>query len=271
MLDQEILSTILDDLRSEEPSKLLEASRLAEKNIPTMNPTELREVADALTSLFYIDTMNPDYVEAIDAAVDTLAKMGADTVDVLIEGLTDADLHANYLIAQTLGKIGAPAVAVLKDRFRNEQDPFSRALALFAMSKIDDPALIEIMPEIVSTLDHEHPQLRDTAVQAVGAMIECIGGVCLSPDAASAAFDKLMLKLADIHHGTRAKAVKSIGQLAVKEYLDEDQVQNATDAVCRILGLDEQHDWDRAFIVRKAAEETYYRLTGEKVKADHNC
>ena len=57
------------------------------------------------------------------------------SVEALIEGFTDADLEANLRIAHALGKIGQPALAVLKDKFRTDPDPYIRALALFALSK----------------------------------------------------------------------------------------------------------------------------------------
>jgi len=275
MLDNNTLETIYNGLRSDDKGTLLNACKLAGEKVPEMEMGQLRMIADALVGQFYLDTDdNLEYVEVIECASDTLVKMGADTVNILVDGLTDTDLQADFQIAKTLGRIGAPAIAVLKDMFHNETDPFIRGVALLALSKIDDPALIEIFNEVVSAMDHENQELRSMAVEALGRMIECIGGQCLLPEAANHAFDKLMMKLPDPHAGSRAKAVKAIGLLSKMEYLDEDQKSRALAAIKSILGTDQQHNWDRAFIVRKNAEEAFKMITGsdaDVIAADELC
>ncbi len=262
MLDNKTLNSIYNGLKSEDKDELIKACQVARNSIGAMDPKEMRAIADALTSVFYIDmTRHSEMHEVIDLASDTLAEMGADIVDILSDNLTDTDLFADFQMAKTLGKIGSPAVAVLKERFRTEQDPCLRSLALYALSTIEDPALIEIFDEVVSAVDHEDQELRSTAVEAIGTMIECIGGMCLDPNAVDRTFEKLMQKVSDSHAGTRAKAVYSIGKLARKEYLNEEQKDRAVTVMKSKLGIDEKHEWDRAFIVRKEAETAFFNLT----------
>jgi len=272
MLDPNKLESIYNGLRSRNPDAIRKACGDITAHIGSMDPKEERVIADALTGVLYIDIGDrPEFTDAVNCAVDTLVGMGPDTIHILVEGLTDTDLQVNYMIARILARMGAPAVAVLKEMFRKEKDPYRRSLALFALSKIDDPVLIEIFPDVVSALDHENGELRDMAAQAIGRMIDCIGGACLEPDMINLSFDKLMLRLSDTHPGARAKVVRSIGRLARANYLDDVQKSRALDAVRGILGIDGMHDWDRAFVVRQEAEETYYYLTGKNAQRRAAC
>jgi hypothetical protein len=54
--------------------------------------------------------------------------------------------------------------------------------------------------------------------------------------------------------------VRSLGKLARFSYLTPAQEQRVRLAVLRILGRDEAHEWDRAFIVRREAEEALRHL-----------
>ncbi len=272
MLDNELLESIYNGLKSTDKTEILDACEKVSANIKAMDPKELASITDGLVSLLYIDLdTEPELEGVIDCAIEAISAIGADSVEVLIEGLTDADLEANLRIAHALGKIGQPAIAILTQKFRTDPDPYIRALALFAISKIDDPRLIEIFPEVVSALDHENQELRSMAVQAIGRMVECIGGVCFTAETAAEAFNKLMAKAGDAHAGTRAKAIFSIGKLAHKEYLNDDQKQKALDVISGMLGIDDMHSWDRAFIVRKEAEEAYEHITGRKPGAEDTC
>jgi hypothetical protein len=58
----------------------------------------------------------------------------------------------------------------------------------------------------------------------------------------------------------RAKAVRSLGKLVRAAYLAPAQEERVRLAVLRILGRDEAHEWDRAFIVRREAEEALQHL-----------
>jgi HEAT repeat protein len=272
MLDPNILESIYNGLRSRNPDAMLRACREVSDHIDSMEPNEERVIADALTGSLYIDIADhPEFADAVDCAVDTLAKMGPDTVNVLIEGLTDTDLQVNFMIGRVLAKMGEPAVAVLKEMFRTAKDPYRRSLALFALSKIDTPVLLEIFPDVIAALDHENGELRDMAAQAIGRMIDCIGSACLEPDIVNLAFDKLMLRVSDPNPGARAKVVRSIGRLARAGYLDDVQKKRALDAVRGILGIDGMYEWDRAFVVRQEAEETYYYLTGKNAERHAAC
>jgi HEAT repeat protein len=272
MVDNETIQTIFHGLKSRQPVELTTACYSVIDYSHNFTPDQVHEVTSALISLFYLDpTDKPEMRTVIDSAVDAIVSLGPDAIDVLIEDLTDADLKANLLISRALAHMGKPASSALIDKFKHSHDPIQRTFALFAMSKMDDPALIEVFPEIIATLDDNHAELRDTAARSIGKIVETFGCSEMSPADIQLAFNKLMLKVADTHPGTRSKAIRSIGKMAKTQCLSDQQKSSAISSMEAILGLDGQHNWDRAFNVRREAEEAYYNLTGKSMESMKLC
>jgi len=272
MVGDEILQAIFHGLKSREPMEMTTACYQVIDYSHKFSPGQVHQVADAMVSLFYLDPADhPELNTVIDSAVDALVALGSEAVDVLIEDLTDADLKANLLIGRTLAQMGPAASSALIEKFKNSHDPFQRTFALFAMSKMDDPALVKAFPDIIAALDDDHAELRDTAARAIGKIVETFGCTDMTTDDLELAFNKLMLKVSDPHPGTRSKAVRSIGKLAKANCLSEPAKKTAQSAIEAILGIDGQHDWDRAFNVRREAEEAYFHLTGKSMEASESC
>lgn len=269
MIESEIFKVILHNLRSRDTEKLLLACKQVVAHRKTFNSQQIREMANSLMSLFYLDTADhPEFQAIIDAAVDAQVALGPDAIDVLIEDLTDADIKANFIIGRTLSKMGTPALVKLIDTFKKSNDPNQKTFALFAIAKMDDPALIDFFPEVVAALDDDDAEVRDTAARAIGKIVDVFSDKTLPQEAIDHAFEKLVEKLSDPHPGTRSKAVRSIGKLAKAHYLDKEQVSRAVVAISAILGIDGKHEWDRAFVVRREAEEAYLHLTGKVIEVN---
>jgi HEAT repeat protein len=272
MVDIDIMETIYHGLKSHQPMELITACYSVIDHSHRFTPEQTREAADALVSIFYLDPADhPELNTVIDSAVDALVALGPDAVDVLIEDLTDTDLKANLLIGRTLAKMGKAASSALIEKFKHSHDPFQRTFALFAMSKTDDPALLEVFPEIIAALDDHHAEVRDTAARSIGKIVETFGCNEMTPADISLAFKKLMLKVSDSHPGTRSKAVRSIGKMVKAACLSQSEIDSARSAMESILGLDGKHDWDRAFNVRREAEEAYFNITGKTSESMKSC
>ena len=80
-------------------------------------------------------------------------------------------------------------------------------------------------------------------------------GYELTEDRRTEIFEVLFRALSDVQPAVRAKAVRSLGKLVREAYLTPAQEERVRVAVLRILGEDEAHEWDRAFIVRREAAE----------------
>ena len=67
--------------------------------------------------------------------------------------------------------------------------------------------------------------------------------------------DALQTNLSDYSPGVRAKAVRSLGKLAKHGHLTARERWELAVRLRRILGQDENFEWDRAYVVRKEAQE----------------
>jgi hypothetical protein len=98
-------------------------------------------------------------------------------------------------------------------------------------------------------------ELRDTATRAIGKFVEYIPAGQLPDDIRNAFMSQLERNLGDDSPGIRAKAARSLGKLARYGHLTRDQRAGLKLRLQRVLGQDEGYEWDRAYIVRKEAQE----------------
>ncbi|MFH1675594.1 MAG: hypothetical protein ABIC40_01125 [bacterium] len=263
MADKDYFASLIKRFKSRDTNELIQACKEAASHAGDFDMGQMEKISDALVSTFYFDTADhPELSGVIDAAVDALVALGPSATDVLISELTDTDLKANLLIIRTLSKMGESAYIALAGRFLTEKDPYLKSLALFGLSKMNDPGLLEIFPDVVRLLAHENPELRDTAARTVGKLVDQFPSGQLAEPSVREAFENLTELINDPNAGIRSKAVRTIGKLGSAKYLTMKQEQKAIELLSGLLGIDGKHEWDRAFIVRKEAEEAFENITG---------
>jgi HEAT repeat protein len=207
-----------------------------------------------------VDTADrPDLQPLLDQAVAILAAQGVRVVPQLLELMKGSDIKSHLYLGRTLGAIGRAALPALRQVIATE-DPYSRSFALFAVGKIHDTAAREALPEVIGSLMHPDKEVRDSAARTLGKIAERVPASELGRDRRAEIYEVLFRALSDAQPAVRAKAVRSLGKLARFGYLDATQEQHVRLAVLRILGRDEAYEWDRAFIVRREAEETLRHL-----------
>jgi HEAT repeat protein len=151
--------------------------------------------------------------------------------------------------------MGADAIKPLMTEYQASTDPVRRTFALYALGKIQSAQIIQAAPLALEAAQSEDLELRDTATRALGRFVESIPPSDLSEKLRVAFIESLQHNLADANAGIRAKAVRSLGKLAKCGHLDAAE-REKLQATCRLmLGIDDNFDWDRAYIVRKEAEE----------------
>lgn len=96
---------------------------------------------------------------------------------------------------------------------------------------------------------------RDTGARAIGKFVESIPPSDLPRDLLVTFIARLRKNLADSTPGIRAKAIRSLGNLAKYGHLDEEERAKLRELCQLVLGTDETHQWDRAHIVGKQNEE----------------
>lgn len=210
---------------------------------------------DAISGMFYIDPYDrPDLRPLVDKASQIIAAQGERALDWLTQMLTGTDMKFEFNVACTLGQMGAPAVGKLIQAFENTDDPETRSFIVYALGKIKDPAVANAVTTLLQAAGDSYREIRDGAVRSIGKIIEVVPPEKISSHERRLIVDALFRSVGDRVPAIRAKALRSLAKMAAAGYLGEERKSELRERAQRILGMDEQFNWDNAYIVRKEAE-----------------
>jgi hypothetical protein len=243
-------------LASKRIAEVRRGLRLAEKRIPRANKKEIRTLFETVSAIFYIDPLDrPDLAPLLDEAAAVVSALGTPVITLLVKELGSGDVKAEMVAAKALGNMGAVAVGPLMRTYRGTRDEVLRSFILFALSKIRAPEVARAVPLAIEAARSKDLDLRDTATRTIGKFAEAIPPGKMPRASRRRIVETLLKNLGDLNPGIRAKAVRSLGKLAANGHLTAEETSHLR-AVCNlVLGKDENFEWDRAYLVRKEAEE----------------
>lgn len=254
-MQKDLHNTIEILLASTTPEELRQGLELVRKEIAKIGCEQAKPLFEMVASTFYIDPLDyPELVPILDEAISLVVGFGECVIPVLIEKLDAGDVKAQMAAAHALGRIGADAIEPLLAEYQSKPDPAHRDFVLYALSKIKSPKIIQAVPLALESAESSDLELRDTATRAFGKFIESIPPSDLSEELLQNIIEALRKNLADPNPGVRAKAVRSIGKLAKYGHLPPEEREKLKTTFNLLLGK-ENFEWDRAYIVRKQAEE----------------
>jgi len=255
-MSEEFYRSVQPLLASTQPEEIRRGLELVRKEIARIGSAEARPLFEMVSAIFYIDPLDrPDLVPLLDEAISLVVGFGAWVIPPLLEKLDSGDLKAQMAAAQALGRIGADAIQPLITHYQAAPDPSHRAFVLFALGKIKSPRVVQAVGLALAAAQAPDLELRDTATRALGKLAESIPPAELPEDTRLEIVRQLQANLADPNPVIRAKAIRSLGKLARYGHLNAAEREQLKATCQLILGTDDQFDWDRAYIVRKQAEE----------------
>ncbi|MHB0970366.1 MAG: HEAT repeat domain-containing protein [Thermoanaerobaculia bacterium] len=217
------------------------------------------ECLEVLISFFHIDPLDrPELVPLLDEAIDVVASIGEPMIPRLLDIFDGADLKAQMAAGHALGRIGEPAIRHLLADWSEAKSDTRRALVLYALGKIQAPAIVAAVPLAVEAAKSPDLELRDTAVRALGKFAESIPPGKLTPAMVDSVVTVLLDHAADPMPHVRAKAVRSLGKLARFGHLSPTMRATLREMFEQIVG--KTQNWDHAYIVRHEAEEALQHL-----------
>ncbi|MBI3005010.1 MAG: hypothetical protein HYY49_06290 [Ignavibacteriales bacterium] len=243
-------------LASTRPEEIRQGLELVKKEISQATSTERESLLEMLSALFYIDPLDePDLVSLVDEAISIVAQFGTSVIPLLVQKLDAGDLKAQMAVAHALGRIGADAIKSLILEYESSKDPARRSFILYALGKIKSPEIAAALSLALEASQSPSLELRDTATRALGKFAESIPPARLPEQERRLCVETLQKNLADPNPGIRSKAVRSLGKFAKYDHLSTDERRKLRSTCLLILGKDENFEWDRAYVVRKEAEE----------------
>ena len=238
------------------PAEIRQGLTLVKQEIARVGSQEARPLFELVSALFYYDPLDhPELVGVLDEAVSLVVGFGEWVIPVLLESIEAGDMKAQLAMGHALGRLGADAVEPLMEAYRATDDPERRTFAVYALGKIPSPKVAGAAPLVLEAAGSADRELRDTATRALGRMAEWMAPELLPPEWREACIARLTYNLADPSPSIRAKAMRSLGKLARHGHMTPAERQTLGAACRRILGTDENYDWDRSYVVRKEAEE----------------
>ena len=250
------IDKLVAQLASEDIQEILAGVQSIADESDRLDDSQLSECVSVLCSVFAADTSErPDMAEVIEIATAVLVGLGPKIVPTLLLAMQAADVHEILRYARVLGRIGQGAVDPIMRFYETASEPWIRGAALYAVSKVQDPSIASLVPELCLALHDDHHGPRESAARALGKVV-----LRCSPNQVHKAhrdkmFDELMHHVSDTHPGVRARIVSCLGKMAKFRYLDDEQRKQVRKTMKSLVGQDDQFQWDRAFIVRREAEQ----------------
>ncbi len=243
-------------LASTRPDEIHEGLKLAEIEAAKTGFKEAEPLFEMVSSLFYIDPLDhPEFISVLDEAVNVAVRFGPSVIPVLMSHLDKGDIKAQWAFANVLGRIGEHAIQPMIKEYTSADDPTVQSFILYALGKVKSPSVVQAAELAIEAAQSANLELRDTASRALGKFAESIPPRSLSKDLKLRLIDCLRKNLSDSNAGVRSKAIRSLGKMARYGHLEESESEQLK-AICRQLtGADGNNEWDRAYIVRKEAQE----------------
>jgi len=242
-------------LASDDPETIHQGLVQVRNIFPEVNREEAHELVELVSALFYVDLLDhPDQVFVIDEAVSLVADFGDFVVPILLKNLDAGDMKAQLTIGHAMGRVGEAAIEPLLAAYCGDDEHECRIFILYALGKIQSPEVIKAFDYALDAARSENSELRDTAVRALGNFVEQIPPEELDDDQKKRLLDVIQENLSDPSAGVRSKAIRSYGKLARYGHLNKEEKEKCRETCQLLLGVDDQFDWDRAYIVRKEAQ-----------------
>lgn len=254
---------IRDFLSSEDPEEIHQGLVMIREELPDIRREDAASLFEMVFALFYIDILDhPEHAQVLDEAVSLVADFGDFVLPILLANLDAGDMKAQLAIGHAFGRVGESALDLLLDSYLEAEDEQSGIFLIFALGKIRSPKVLRAFEPVLDAARSDNLELRDTATRALGNFVAVIPPDELPPEYKEQMLEVIRLNLADPSPGVRAKAIRSYGKLARFGHLTKEEMKTCKRACDLLLGADNQYDWDRAYIVRKEAQEALGCLEG---------
>jgi ferredoxin/flavodoxin---NADP+ reductase len=185
-----------------------------------------------------------------------IAKFGPEMIPFVFEEMVECDSETAVYFGQTLARNGVDGLEYVISKlgdYKNREHDLINLIQALSYFKI--PEATKVIPVLLTLAQQSNHQVTAMALYTVGRLVQKHQPSAFSPELRSQMFSSVFRFLSDAQGLVRKNAARTLGKMLRKGLLSAEHEKKAYNAFMAITGRDEQHNWDRAFIVRREAEE----------------
>jgi hypothetical protein len=146
-MDNIQIDAIFEKLRCHDAHTILEALIELNRSIPKLDSDTRKNLASAVTSLFYIDTVDmPEFTTVVDMAVKVVAGMGSELIPYHLQEMQGTDFKALLCYARVLAALGTDSINPIVEACEGSEENHLLVGGIYALSKIRDESVLKGFP-----------------------------------------------------------------------------------------------------------------------------
>jgi ferredoxin--NADP+ reductase len=173
----------------------------------------------------------------------------------LLKEILQADTESAVYFGKSLARSGVPALEFLLPKLENRDHDHDLINLLQTLSLFKIPEVVKALPVILATSQHHNHQVTAMGLYAVGRIVQKHRATAFSEELRSTLFDSVFRFLSNPQVLVRKNAARALGKMMRKGLLTPEKESKLYKTFLAIAGRDEHNNWDRAFIVRREAED----------------
>ncbi len=228
------------------------------KSISDFSVEEKGDLTKALTELFFhAHHTGSSQVPKLAVNIEKrIVKFGPEMIPYLFKEILEVDSESAAYFGQTLARHGAEALNYIKDRFTSSQyHEHEQMNILQVLSYFKIPEAASMIPTILEASKGENHQITSVGLYTVGRLVQKLPASAFDEALCQQIFDAVLKFLANPQGLVRKNAARTLGKMLRKGLLNKENERKLHTIFLAITGKDEHHNWDRAFIVRREAED----------------
>ena len=252
----EKIKSIIKDIRIDNETEAERALEAAARQTG-LTDAEKTELAAGLSALFYHDLHGKTgLIRLASQAEDVISSFGVAVLPYVLGEVVLADVESAAHFGRVIARCKAAAVKPVLEAVNNHRsDDYAMINLIATISCFKDPAVLEAMPEILVASKGKNERVRAEALYAVGRLVRNLGSDRFDDALRLKMFDTCFEAMKDKNALVRRNAVSSLGKMAEKGMLLADQERKVLQKFKGLLGIDDAHNWDNAYIVQQQAQQ----------------
>jgi len=244
----------LDIHSAESVSKALTAARA----LTNLRPEEKLSLAKSFSELFF-HAHHTGSTRLPKLAVNTeklLARLGEEMIPFLFNEIREADTESAVYFGKSLARNGVAGLEFILaklDDYRDHDHDLINLLQVFSYFKLPEAA--KAIPAILRAAQHNNHQVTSMGLYSVGRLVQKLRPNTFSEELRWKMFEDVFKFLSNPQVLVRKNAARTLGKMLRKGLLSNENEKKLHKTFLAITGHDEHHNWDRAFIVRREAED----------------